>query len=208
MPNFRLQSKKLFLTYPQCNIDKEIALDLLKGILTPFDPSYIVVSSELHEDGHPHLHALAVLNKKYDSRQPTCLDLTCPATDVVSHGNYQGARDAKSVHQYVTKDDNFIEHGNFSHGNKRTRDEAFSEALSAASREEAEEIIRTKAPRDYAMGFGNISKCLDKVFKPPVNTYESPFVSTDFDLPDALGDWLSGNFMVCIASPALSIPLP
>lgn len=135
---FRLQSKKLFLTYPQCPIDKEIALDLLKEILTNFGPSYIVVSSELHQDGSPHLHAFVALNKKYDSRQPDCLDLINPADDARYHGNYQGARNAGHSKQYVKKDGNFIEWGQEGGGGKRSRDEAFEEALSAGTREEAE----------------------------------------------------------------------
>lgn len=195
---FRLQSKKLFLTYPQCPIDKEIALDLLKDILSNFDPSYIVVSSELHEDGHPHLHAFIICGKKYDSRQPTCLDLTDPADDTVYHGNYQAARDPKSVHDYVIKDGSYIEHGSFQRGEKRSRDEVFADALNASSRTEAEEIIASRAPRDYFMGFNQIQSALDKRFTPETRPFVSEFTMADFpNISEDIRGWYSGNLEVC-----------
>lgn len=208
MPGFRLQSKNLLLTYPQCPIDKQIVLDLLKGILTPFGISYIVVSSELHQDGSPHLHAFVSLNKKYDSRQPTCLDIADPADDTVYHGNYQGARQPKASVDYVKKDGDYIEEGEFGTNTKRSRDDAFAEAFAAATREEAEEIIRTNAPRDYAMGFGNISKCLDKVFRPPIAPYQSPYTIDDFNIPDDFWDWFYTGFSVSMPTAAGLFPYP
>lgn len=193
MPGFRLQSKKLFLTYPQCDLDKADAANLLKDILGPFDPSYIVVSSELHEDGSPHLHAFIVLTKKYDTRNPNSLDLNG------FHGNYQAARDAVNVRSYVIKDDDFYEIGSWDlQQKKRSRDSVFADAFAAASRQEAEEILRTEAPRDYAMGHSNISRCLDSIFKPPRTTYTGRQLS-DFDtnlVPQPFWDWHSANFMV------------
>lgn len=184
------------MTYPQCPIDKDICLDLLKEILTTYGISYIVVSSEQHEDGSPHLHAFISLTSKYDQRNANCLDITDPATDTVYHGNYQASRNIAASKQYVKKDGNFTEEGNDATVAKRTRDEAFAEALAANTRQEAEEILRSKAPRDYCMGFGNITSCLDKVFKPDPAPYQSDWTIDDFTLPSGFWSWYSANFMV------------
>lgn len=215
MPGFRLNSKNLLLTYPQCGLDKEVALDLLREKLSDFDLAYIVVSREFHKypEDHehagepnpddPHLHAFISLKKKYDARNPTCLDLVDPANDTVYHGNYQGARQPKNAREYVIKDGDICEHGEWvERGEKRNRDEAFAEALAAPSREEAEEIIKSKAPRDFFMGFGNITSALDKVFKPVHVDYQSQFDLNDFNLPADFWNWYNANFMV--SSPPIS----
>lgn len=188
---YRLACKHLFLTYPQCPLSKEEGLELLRPILLPFDPSYVCIASELHEDGNSHLHVLALLRRKLNTRNARYFDLGA------YHGNYQAARNPSDVRDYVTKDGNFLEEGEFEQ-RKRKRDEYYSEALAAQSREEAEEILRTNAPRDYFMGFGNISKCLDKVFSKTRDPYESSRKLSDFNLPSSIWDWHSESYQVCL----------
>lgn len=59
---FRLNAKKLFLTYPKCSITKEEALEQLKAKLKHI--SKILVAHELHKDGTDHLHVYINLDKK------------------------------------------------------------------------------------------------------------------------------------------------
>nr|CAP57996.1 hypothetical protein [Wheat dwarf virus] len=61
-PRFRVYSKYLFLTYPQCILEPQYALDSLRTLLAKYEPLYIAAVRELHEDGSPHLHVL-VQNK-------------------------------------------------------------------------------------------------------------------------------------------------
>lgn len=59
---FRLNAKRLFLTYPKCPIAKENAMEQLK---TKFKTiSKILVAHELHKDGTDHLHVYISLTKK------------------------------------------------------------------------------------------------------------------------------------------------
>lgn len=58
---FRLNSKILFLTYPQCPIRKGEALEQLTRLL-PIEKACI--GEEKHEDGSPHLHAYIKLTRK------------------------------------------------------------------------------------------------------------------------------------------------
>jgi len=97
---FRLSGVNLFLTYPQCSILPKDAEAALSKKLKHYEWS--IWGSELHEDGSPHLHALVHLRKPCDFRTSTCLDLLTSG-GVVSHGNYQVARDPAAVLDYVIK---------------------------------------------------------------------------------------------------------
>lgn len=201
MPGFRLNAKNLFLTYPQCDLPLETIRDTLLEALTTFEPSYLVVSSEAHEDGQLHRHVFIALAKKSNIVNAQALDING------FHGNYQTARNPSNSRNYVIKDGHFIEWGVWA-GGKRKRDEIFSEALAQPTREEAEEVLRTYAPRDYAMGFGNISKCFDKVYAKSPPTFQPRFELTDFNLPATFTDWFNSDFLVSSLSFAIPPPRP
>lgn len=101
---YQLNSKTLFLTYPQCNVPPQDALsffqDLFEGLLE------YVVARELHKNGDEHLHAYIKLDGPFRTRDPNALDLLFG--DNRFHGNYQGARSVKNVIKYCTKADDFI----------------------------------------------------------------------------------------------------
>lgn len=129
MPRFRIHSKQLFLTYPQCPISKEDALEQLKNICPVKD---YVIASEMHQDGHYHLHCFIKLSVDLDTSNPRYFDLrgptqqqpnpqpnllgpgvahfvgASPLQTTVYHGNYQGCRSPKKVMKYCTKDGNYI----------------------------------------------------------------------------------------------------
>lgn len=96
---YQINSSKLFLTYPQCTLTKEEALQHLQSI---FNIKSYVIASELHANGDPHLHVYLELPEAYRTRDPRFADLQG------FHGNYQGCRSSKNVLRYCTKDDNFI----------------------------------------------------------------------------------------------------
>ena len=102
---FRLSTKTLFLTYPQCPIEKEDALQQLQWIL-PNQITEYVVARENHEDGNHHLHVFLRLDRKCETRNSRFFDLT--GEDRTYHGNYQGARSIKAVIKYVTKYQDYL----------------------------------------------------------------------------------------------------
>lgn len=99
-----MNSRGLFLTYPQCPLKPEEALDLLRGKLLTKKRTIeeYVIATEKHADGNDHLHVYLKLNKALHTREPTWFDLN------THHGNYQGARSAKRVKTYCVKDGNYI----------------------------------------------------------------------------------------------------
>lgn len=104
---FRLQGKKFFLTYPQCDTTKEQAMDNVKEYFKD-DKGIYVVAHEKHEDGGNHLHIYVEITNKHTITNPNAFDvLGC------KHGNYKtigvAREDRLRVLRYVIKDDDYIE---------------------------------------------------------------------------------------------------
>lgn len=97
---YQINSSQLFLTYPQCDVDKQTAYDYL---INKFKPTEILVAHELHASGDDHLHCYLRLPAALYTRDPKFADLPTG-----HHGNYQGCRSAKNVLKYCTKSDDFV----------------------------------------------------------------------------------------------------
>lgn len=96
---YQINSSRLFLTYPQCPINKDEAYNYLYNKFTPIE---IVVAHELHTNGDDHLHAYLRLEEPIRTRDPRFADLPGGY-----HGNYQGCRSSKRVLEYCTKKDDY-----------------------------------------------------------------------------------------------------
>lgn len=107
---FRLSAKNLLLTWPQCPVDKEDALNQLRNYFPYENVIAIVVGRELHADGNPHLHAYVSLRTKCNIRNSSALDLRGEPGQVY-HGNYQAARSGKAAYDYVVKDGDYAVFG-------------------------------------------------------------------------------------------------
>lgn len=99
-PN-RVRAKGWFLTYPQCPIEKEDALEQLKQLSPANQIVEYVVAREKHQDEEFHLHAFL----KYAKR----VEWTPTRWDIGNyHGNYQVAKSWKAVSSYCKKDGDYI----------------------------------------------------------------------------------------------------
>lgn len=101
--NFRLDARQLFLTYPQCALSKEDALEQLKSRFPKW--TFICVSRELHQDGNPHLHAFVELSQRTSFYDARFADLG------QAHGKYERAIDPAAALAYVKKDKDFVNTG-------------------------------------------------------------------------------------------------
>jgi len=83
-------------------VEKETLLEHLKGIR---DPSYVLVSRELHVDGNPHLHAYVYYKTKLHIRNSNTFNI----------GEFQASIEAtRSVEdwtKYVKEDGDWVEWG-------------------------------------------------------------------------------------------------
>jgi len=94
------------LTWPKNDVDAGEAMNKLMERFGADNISYVCISTEEHEDGTPHLHALVCLKSKCDIKSAQDLDMVTG-----KHGNYQSARNVRNTLEYVKKGGQFIEKG-------------------------------------------------------------------------------------------------
>jgi len=104
---FRINAKSVFLTYPQCSLDKKILMNFLASL--KHEAKYIIVCHEKHKDGSPHLHAVITFKTKVDIKKESYFDING------FHPNIQTTKNINASITYCKKDGDFIEEG--SHNN-------------------------------------------------------------------------------------------
>lgn len=167
--SFQLNSKQLFLTYPQCTLSKDEAHMLLRLKLEEYMLEKYVIAHELHANGDHHLHAYIKLSMPYRTRDSRSLDIGG------FHGNYQGCRSAKNVVKYCTKEEDYISNmdiGDLVNGESKTK--------LAMSRVLAGEPLTTIV-EEYPMllkGYRNL--------KLDIDAYREDLVPSKPDLPEYL----------------------
>lgn len=103
--SFRLDAKNVFLTYPQCPMRKEELLAELYKLVGDRLNGIMVAEEDHHESSGRHLHAILLLNRRLNIRDPRYFDIH------QYHGDYKSCRDVKASLRYVAKDGNFIVKG-------------------------------------------------------------------------------------------------
>jgi len=109
---FRIRSKKFFLTYPKV-IDllnlEQLFLDEMKSIFGIIDEDkmgYIIVK-ELHEDGTPHIHVYLEFKDQRSIYSRDKLHVRLKDKDgkeIIHEGKYESVRNKDLVIQYILKD--------------------------------------------------------------------------------------------------------
>jgi hypothetical protein len=99
----RVRCKKLTVTWPQTgDLPKAFAGEHLRTILAPWGVLKLAVVSELHKDGHPHLHAAAQTYEKIDLRFPD-FDVTWGGRTY--QGRYEPCKSWPAWIRYLSKGD-------------------------------------------------------------------------------------------------------
>ncbi|AEI91412.1 replication associated protein [Begomovirus abutilonbrazilense] len=196
--SFRLQARNIFLTYPRCDIPKDEALQMLQALSwTVVQPTYIRVAREEHSDGHPHLHCLIQLSGKSNIRDARFFDLTHPRRSASFHPNVQAAKDTVAVRNYITKDGDYCESGQYkvSGGTKANKDDVFHNAVNAGGVSEALEIIRAGDPKTFIVQHHNIRSNLELIFKRAPEPWAPPFPLSSFtNVPEEMQEWADDYF--------------
>lgn len=176
---FNFKGKTLFLTYPQCPIDKQTLLDYLVQLVQDRDVKYATVGHELHEDGNSHLHAFLWLSKELHTRDTNFFDVDD------HHPNIQTARNKADVIKYCQKHGDFVEHGD------KPGKRKWDEVLAATSRKDAESLIRDIAPRDWVLGYDRVQKYLDATYPTAKARYTSEYDFDSASIPSGIRSWIA-----------------
>jgi len=96
MVNFRINAKNFFITFPQCNLPKDLAL---KHFTDKHGPNllYALICKEKHADGEDHLHLLLKFANKVNVQ-------SCNYFDIAPfHGHIEAVNDEQKVYEYIIK---------------------------------------------------------------------------------------------------------
>ena len=102
---FRMNGKNFILTFPQCDVKKEVAAERLEQKWKDELKGYIVCE-EKHADGSPHLHVFLTFDKRKNFKDKNCFDFIGG-----KHGDYKVCKSVAGSVKYVTKDGNYIAKG-------------------------------------------------------------------------------------------------
>nr|QQL13374.1 replication-associated protein [Malvaviscus yellow mosaic virus] len=199
-PGFPIHSKNYFLTYPQCSLSKEDCLEQLLKLQAPTNKKYIKICRELHEDGNPHLHVLLQFEGKYRCTNPRYFDLINPHGSRQFHGDYQGAKCSSSVKEYVSKDGDTLEWGNFqidgrsARGGCQKANDSYAKAINSGSVGEALQVLKEEQPKDFVLQQHNLRSNLERIFQKDPDPWVPPFHLSSFtNVPDEIQNWVNVN---------------
>lgn len=101
---FRLSSKRLFLTYSPCDLSLELILKQFEILTGTWGIKEYVIVREQGEKGDFHIHAYIELNRRCDIRRSNYLDVITGENNIY-HGNYLGikAGNADNTIEYILK---------------------------------------------------------------------------------------------------------
>nr|AIN36323.1 REP [Macroptilium yellow spot virus] len=198
---FRISAKNYFLTYPQCSLTKESALEQILSLQTSSNKKFIKIARELHEDGQPHLHVLLQFEGKFICTNSRLFDLVSPTRSAHFHPNIQGAKSSSDVKSYVDKDGDTIEWGEFqvdarsARGGQQTANESYAKVLNAQNLEQALQILKEEQPKDYVLQHHNIRSNLERIFAKAPEPWAPPFHLSSFtNVPKEMQDWSDNYF--------------
>lgn len=196
--NFRFQAKNVFLTYPQCPCPKELLLELLLSLLQlAYQPYYILVARELHQDGNPHLHAMVQCTKKIETTNPRFFDLTA-TNGRIYHPKMETLNSPTASRNYIQKEGDFIEHGEFSSKGRspsKNRDAMWRGILAEAETEEQFfSLCKERCPTDYVIRYPQLKTFSRDHYRRERPPYTSPFNLFPF-LPEELKHWAEQNIL-------------
>lgn len=176
MPEFRLATSKLLLTYAQCPLSKEDVLDHLRNLLAPYTP-HLRVAREQHQDGHYHLHVYVSLERKLFKRgngAERYFDISRDPHNY--HPNIESRiRSPSSTLDYVSKDGDYIDFGSPEETispTKTTQKELWAAPLQASTPEEFDSLVIEASPRDFIIFNDKIESFKQKKFKPVEPLFE------------------------------------
>lgn len=100
---YRIETKSIFYTWPQCDTDKEIVLSRMIPFWQKYGIEFIIVCQEKHKDGNLHLHALSVCENKR-----SCTTARWADHFAGKHGDYVTARGIKKSVEYIQKKGDWV----------------------------------------------------------------------------------------------------
>ncbi len=200
--NCWIKAKYFFWTYPSLetlNLSKDDLLTDFWAFANGIDPKskFVTIGIEPYPNDANRLHAHvfyeyehSISIKSETFRYP---DLPPPNYTKTTHGQSSTAR----VREYCSKGD--TTETNYEPTEGSSSDANWAAAINAGTRQEAQELIKSKFPSRYVTNYGNIQQFLNGHFSGDNQTYTIPTGYTESFVPDSsrgekITEWLLDDF--------------
>lgn len=187
MSAFRFRCKHVLLTYAQCDdLDAERVNDHLGSL-----GAECIIGRENHADGGVHLHAFAMWERQFETRNVRLFDVDGrhPNISVIK-------RTPEKAFDYAIKDGDVVA-GRLqrpSRDSLATPSSKWADIIAAGSREEFFELIADLDPRALCVSFPSLAKYADWKYRPILTDYETPGgISFDTQRSPRLDEWVGAN---------------
>lgn len=183
MPNaeassFRYNARKVFLTYPRCDIPMPEMLEALTAIKAY---KHYVIGQEHHEDEGLHLHVVLSYPTPVNTRNERFWDIRG------FHPNIQKPQNIENCIGYCKKEGNFLT-------NWPETKEWGDILTEATTSEEFFSLVRANQPKEYVINHERLEYFADKHFQRPTSPFNPPFQMEEWTLPESITNWLSTEF--------------
>jgi len=185
---FRLNTKNVFLTFPQC---EALPRALGQHLQTLRPIRYLKIVRERHQDGNHHLHVFLQWVDKFNLRSERFFDYE------QHHPNIQAVRSIPDVLDYIGKalpeapgEDDLYETGTLSLSAKNDK---WLRVANAASETECIEAALEASPRDFVLQHDKILEYARKKHR-SIEPYEHDR-TIEFNLPPDLVTYLTNEFV-------------
>lgn len=194
---FHYDGVHVFLTYPQCPLEREQLRDFLVE-LAP-NCSYII-GRELHDDGNPHLHAYVHFGGRRRFRDTTVFDVEG------YHPNIQKPRNARHCIAYCRKEDATPLVSENLHESVSSQSSAgWGELLDMSeTRDEFLRGARERFPRDYVLSLERLLFFCEWKFGRAETAY-SGRGRDEFRETVSMTDWVRANLLTVRRYPLMPI---
>lgn len=191
---FRHDAKRSFHTYPQCNLTCQYVMDyFLNTIFEGREGTRVRACEEKHNNGDPHVHAIAKVTKKFATRNPRWADIVGP-DGTVFHGRYEPVRSWAAACKYVCKGDDPVFVDNFPEGEEEVNTTSVWEELitiaKASGLRKAMDHLVTNHPEEFVRRGDQIRRNLALVSAPSKAVIPDHFRFKAN--PPFIDEWLAG----------------
>lgn len=183
--SFRVNARHFSITYPQCPLEKQTALDLLL-LKYPTSSIEYLLAQEKHQDGSLHLHLYLKFERKKNIKDPRAFDLSKDGTTY--HPNVQACREPANWIKYLQKED---ESPLTNISKEDLAGDIWAAVVAEKDPDVAEDLIARKDPKRLVNNWNNISNYLSakrqKLNEPP--PWKPTYPLESFVIPHHVTVW-------------------
>lgn len=175
----QINAKRFLLTYPRSDFD----LSAYKDWATTLGAAKGIVSSEAHEDGALHRHALLFFDTALRSRDMSVFDFQGRHPNIISN-----IRSERGAIEYVQKDGDTVTWGNWE--NKQSWLDIVN---SSDSQDAFLSSVKQNYPRDFVLQYEKIKLYAELHYSSSASGFSYVSRFSNYTVPDALQQWVTNN---------------